>query len=435
MPDRAWLRPWRQAPPSLVLGLSLALGACGKADSQSAGTGGAPGGGAATGGVSPTGGTPSGGSPSTTGGTTGGTQTQTGGGGTGASGGNGGTTGGASGGSEPTGGASGGSGGTPEGGTTPGGAGATAGGQTSEGGSAGQGGSAGVPSSAVCPPGPYDAEPVPQGAMPMPVCTGFRFTEGVVWFADTNTIYFSDFVNDQSGPSSNYTGSIIEYSPGGECMELAADTGTNGLAIWTDGNILAARHLDQTVTIFDRNTGAATPLIEDYQGDPFSSPNDLTIRSDGNVYFTDPAYQVGNRDEVLPQAAYRRDPEGNLSVVEELSRPNGISLSPDESVLYVSRSSPNQVRAYDLDQAGAPSNGRALITSSGSDGMAVDCAGNLYLTSGGVSVFSPEGDSLGTLSAQGATNVAFGGPDRKTLYITAGTQLLAVDLNIPGFPY
>ena len=199
------------------------------------------------------------------------------------------------------------------------------------------------------------------------------------------------------------------------------------------------------MTKFDIVSQAPTVLVQDFEGQNFSSPNDVTVRSDGNIYFTDPAWQVGNRPENHPQSVYRRAPNGDLSGagvfnnrVEALDnrRPNGISLSPDESLLYVAVSDPNAILSYNLDAAGVPSASTTFINGTGSDGMAIDCAGNLYLTSNGVQIYSPSGDSLGSISVTGSTtNVAFGGPENKTLYITAGDSLYSVELNVPGFPY
>jgi gluconolactonase len=300
------------------------------------------------------------------------------------------------------------------------------------------GGTADMPptGSAVCPPGPYEAEPVVGEASPTPVCTGLSFAEGAVWFHDRSSLFFSDF--GVASSSDNFNGSIVEYTPAGGCSNFIENAGTNGLAIGLDGSLIGCRHLDQTITAFDLTSKADTVIVPDFNGEHFSSPNDIAIRSDGNLYFTDPAWQLGNRDQELPQSVYRRDPEGNLSVVEALAerRPNGVSLSPNETLLYVAVINPNEIRVYDVDATGATSNARSFITAESSDGMVVDCAGNLYLTGGGgVTIYSPEGSSLGSISASSASNVAFGGPDRKTLFITAGSQLLSIELAIPGMPY
>ncbi len=125
-----------------------------------------------------------------------------------------------------------------------------------------------------------------------------------------------------------------------------------------------------------------------------------------------------------------------MTVIDEGANPNGISLSPDESRLYLAHlgGGRNDLVVFDVDASGALGEPEPFLNV-GSDGMAVDCAGNLYITQGGVRVYSPAGDLIGTLAAPGAANVAFGGPERRTLYITATANLLAVELAIPGLPY
>ena len=296
------------------------------------------------------------------------------------------------------------------------------------------------PTRGVCPTGPFAASPLPAGATPQPICTGMTFIEGAVWFQELGTLFFSDFqIRDAA---SNFNGRIMSLTPGGQgagsqCQEFSPNSGTNGLVIGLDGNLLGARHSDQTLTRFDLTTKQTSVLVPNFNGSPFNSPNDIAIRSDGNLYFTDPSYMLGNRTSVLPMQTYRRDPSGALSVIDTAGSPNGITLSPDETHLYLSHlGGPNDVVVFDVDASGAVSN-RQPFANVSSDGMGIDCAGNLYTTQAqtGVTVFAPDGTRIGTLPAQGAANVAFGGPDRKTLYITATGTLFAVELAIPGLPY
>jgi gluconolactonase len=289
----------------------------------------------------------------------------------------------------------------------------------------------------VCPMGPFADSPLPAGAVPVPqpVCGNNTFTEGAVWFHERNTLYFSDF--QISNAASNFTGRIMSHTPGGGCEEFIAGAGTNGLAIAPDGNLFSCRHLDRTLTIFDLTTRQPTVFLADNAGEPFNTTNDVAIRSDGNMYFTDPDYLDGNRTTDLPVRAYRRAPDGALSVIDEGSNTNGITLSPDETQLYLSHlgGGPANILVFDVDAAGAASNPQTFVNNVGSDGMAIDCAGNLYITQNGVRIYNPDGELIGTLAAPGAANVAFGGSERRTLYITATTQLLSVELEIPGLPY
>jgi gluconolactonase len=287
---------------------------------------------------------------------------------------------------------------------------------------------------AVCPPGPFAANPLEGAAEPEIVCNGLTFAEGTVWFAERNQLFFSDFqIGNGAAP-----GRIMSFTPGGACDVFITDAGTNGLVIAPDGNLLGARHVDQTLTVFDLETREPSVFVADNDGLAFNSPNDITVRSDGNLYFTDPNYFLAGRASEQPMRAYRRDPSGALTVIDETGTPNGITLSPDETRLYLSHlgggAGGNNILVFDVDAAGAASNPQPFA-GVGSDGMGIDCAGNLYITQNGVQVFSPEGEPLGTINAPGAANVAFGGPDRRTLFIAATNTLLAVELAIPGLPY
>jgi len=319
-------------------------------------------------------------------------------------------------------------------GSVAGGAGGTAGvaaGGTNEGGA---GGTGGTPT--ICPGPPYAESPLPVDATAMPVCSGMIFTEGPVWFASLGKLFFSNFVN-----AGDFAGGMMEFTPGGTCDEFAPDLGTNGLAIALDGNILAGRQLTRSVSTINPLTKEVVDVISEYMGQAFSAPNDLTVRSDGNIYFSDPAWNLGPRPEELPQALYRQSPQGDLTSIELVDRrPNGVTLSPDENTLYLAVIGPDETLAFDVAADGTLSNQRQFLAD-GSDGMAVDCAGNLYLTgNGSVRVYDPAGTSLGTItvpdiSGPDPTNVAFGGPERKTLYITGAEYLRSVELLIPGYPY
>ncbi len=287
---------------------------------------------------------------------------------------------------------------------------------------------------AICSPGPFPADPLAGAAAPQQACTGLTFTEGAVWFAERNTLFFSDIVFNN--PAS---GRILSFTPGGACEVFIENAGTNGLVIAPDGNLLGARHSDRTLTVFDLSTLAPTVFVADNGGVPFISPNDIAVRSDGNLYFTDPDYGLGGAMAAQPPRAYRRDPGGALTVIDEQGNSNGITLSPDESRLYLSHlGSPqgDNVLVFDIDDSGAPVNPQPFIANGGSDGMGMDCAGNLYITrQNTVQVFAPDGTQVGTIPAPNAANVAFAGPERRTLFITAGTTLLTVELAIPGLPY
>jgi gluconolactonase len=186
-------------------------------------------------------------------------------------------------------------------------------------------------------------------------------------------------------------------------------------------------------------------LISKFNDTRFTSPNDLAIRSDGTLYFSDPQYQ-NNANPQKGEHLYRvtAPPTRTPSIVADApSTPNGVTLSPDEKTLYVSGSG---LKKFAVMTDGTLGAGADFVVGSGGDGMAVDCAGNLYVAGNmgnAVRVYSPAGMPLGTIQADGSgttTNVAFGGTDHKTLYITAQGNdgqrgVWSIPLMIPGFPY
>jgi gluconolactonase len=181
-------------------------------------------------------------------------------------------------------------------------------------------------------------------------------------------------------------------------------------------------------------------LVGEYEGKRFNSPNDVAPRANGDLYFTDPPYglQGGNEEKELDfQGVYRLAASGSLTLLtDELSRPNGIAFSPDQSILYVANSDgANQpvVMAYDVESDGGISNGRVFFESWG-DGMAVDQEGNVYVTGprGGVLIINADGEHLGTLLAPPRTSNATFGEDGSTLFVTANTRLVRIRLNVKG---
>ena len=220
------------------------------------------------------------------------------------------------------------------------------------------------------------------------------------------------------------------------------DSGTNGMAIDGAGVVYACSHKVQGIVKLDYAAGTFTTVVDNIGGKKFNSPNDLTIRSDGTIYFTDPDFQLGSRTSATgKKGIYRVSPAGQVSLVDDtFSEPNGISLSPDETVLYVADNQTNVVRTFTVAADGSTSNRKDFVTNvQAPDGFAVDCAGNLYVTSGTpgvIQVYSPSGTKLGSVTvASSLSNLAFGGADGKTLYITAGKALYSLDMNLPGYPY
>jgi gluconolactonase len=187
-----------------------------------------------------------------------------------------------------------------------------------------------------------------------------------------------------------------------------------------------------------------------FMGKRFNSPNDLTIHENGTIYFTDPNYQAPQPVPQTATRAYRVPPGGMPQAIEDLNQPNGITLSKKQDFLYIGG---NQLKKYPVMPDGSLGAGTTFVNGGGTDGMVIDCADNVYAAGpkcgqnscmqNGVAVFSSTGTFLGAIDATAlgqTTNVAFGGADHKTLYITGqGTQmqkgLFKVQMNVPGFPY
>jgi gluconolactonase len=273
--------------------------------------------------------------------------------------------------------------------------------------------------SARCPAGPF---PAPVAAASELACTDFQFgapyNEGPTWVAGQGAFFFSAFTQ-----FTGKGGDIIKYAPGGGCELFLAGVGCNGLAVTPDGNIVAACHQSRSVVKFDLATRKATTIADSYQGKMLDTPNDLVVHSNGTIYFTNPPFELAGRPAGVGIPLFRIDPAGVLSPVAMGRSMNGIGLAPDERRLYVL-----QGGIWDLDPAGVPSNQRPNFA--GGDGMAVDCAGNVYASG---RIYSPEGRAIG--SYPGGTNLAFGGADGKLLLVVGGgNRVRAVHMNVPGLP-
>jgi gluconolactonase len=295
----------------------------------------------------------------------------------------------------------------------------------------------------VCPAGASYDTPAPGSRTAVLVQGGFGFVEGPVWIASLGVLLFSDMDfggGNENGPPSR----IRRLTPPSTFDVFAEGANTNGLALAAPEAsvgeaLLGCAHDVRALVEIDLGS-ARSPLGVEYQGKHFNSPNDLTVRSDGMVYFTDPDWQLGPRTpEVGFTGVFRVQPSESLAatlVTDALDKPNGIALSPDERTLYVG-SAGQDVLSYPVAEDGSTGAPSVFASPGASDGMTIDCAGNLYVTSGGqVRVFSASGAALFAIDVgQTPSNVAFGGADRKTLYITAGSALYSFESEIPGLPY
>lgn len=271
------------------------------------------------------------------------------------------------------------------------------------------------------------SSPVPEEATVEQIAGDLEFTEGPLWYE--GRLLFSDI------PANT----VYEWTPEEGTTPFLEPSGhANGLAMDTQGRLLLAQHDGQVGRLTP--AGEVTTVVDAYRGNRLNSPNDLTVAEDGAIYFTDPPYGVDEENRELDFSGVYRFSDGSLTLLTNVfSRPNGICLSPDESTLYVNDSGQNVIRAYDVTYDGSLENGRVFAALEGdaegsTDGMKVDANGNLYTTGpGGVWVYAPSGALLDRISVPvGPTNLAFGGPERKTLYITARPNVYRVSVSVPG---
>lgn len=273
-------------------------------------------------------------------------------------------------------------------------------------------------------------EIVPEGAAIEKVATGFQFTEGPSWGPE-GLLYFSDI------PANT----IYKMDEAGHVsVFLQPSERVNGTAFDAEGNLIACRHDGRDVVQVSRER-EVTLIADRFKGGLFNSPNDCVMAKDGAIYFTDPSYGLGDRPrEQDCEGVYRVSPEGEVAlVISDMERPNGLAISPDGETLYVTDSARETIRAYMLAEDGRATAGRdfaSLATQKEGvpDGMTLDAEGNIYCTGGGgVWVFNPEGEHLGTIETpEVPANCTFGGADRKTLYITARTSVYRIGLGIEG---
>ncbi len=301
----------------------------------------------------------------------------------------------------------------------------------------------------TCPAGPF-GNPVPSGAaithlalaLPSDAYNDFGTlnanVEGPVW--RNGSLFVSEF-----GGGPNPEQSRVLKITGGVGTVFNATAGTNGLAVDSTGALYGASQKVGGIVRFATAGVAPRVIVDRYLGKRFNSPNDLTIRSDGTIYFTDPTYQAPVPAPQAQTRVYRVAPVTHaISVIDaNRTQPNGITLSPDEHTLYLATKAGLYAYAVNADGTVGPPVPFATQVPSG-DGMVVDCAGNLYVASTNVVIVSPSGQTIGQLpmpaGAGTITNVAFGGADRRTLFITAmgrgaGRGVFKVGLNVPGLPY
>jgi gluconolactonase len=262
--------------------------------------------------------------------------------------------------------------------------------------------------------------------------------EGPVWWKEGGYLLFSDIHNNRR----------LKYVPGQGVTVLQEPTNrANGLTRDLQGRLLACEHDTRRVTRQELD-GSLTVIANSFQGRRLNRPNDVVVKSDGSIYFTDPwtSPAAPEQWDLTFAGVYRITADlGTLTLLTDtFILPNGLAFSPDESVLYINDSRRGHIRAFDLMPNGtlARQTDRVLADLRGSepgvpDGMKVDVAGNVYCGgAGGIWILDPQGRKLGRIvhGAPATTNMAFGGDDWKTLYFTSRTHLGAVDVKIAGLP-
>src|SRR5688572_7902733 len=261
--------------------------------------------------------------------------------------------------------------------------------------------------------------------------------EGPLWMAEGRYLLFNDINAERH----------IKYTPGqGVTVAMEKTNEANGITRDLQGRIVSAEHLTRRVTRYETD-GSVTVIANSFGGKRLLRPNDVIVKSDGAIYFTDPGGPLApDQWDVTLGGVYRVSPDlGTMSlVVSDMIRPNGLAFSPDESILYVGEPRKGDIRAYDLQPNGTVSKetSRVFVNLSGPepggpDGFKVDTAGNLYSGgSGGLWIVDSKGKKLGRIvhGQPATTNVAFGGDDWKTLYFTTRSTLFSVNLKIAGIP-
>jgi gluconolactonase len=282
------------------------------------------------------------------------------------------------------------------------------------------------------------------------IAEGFEWTEGPLWVKGVGLL-FSDIPPNKIYKWTRKNGVKVYLTPSGYTgeNERGGEKGSNGLLLDAEGNLVLCQHGDRRIARMTAPLVEPAPeyetIVNNIEGKRFNSPNDACYDSKGNLYFTDPAYGLEYKmddpsKELDYQGVYRLSQSGDLVLLtDQLSRPNGIGLSPDEKTLYVANSDPDRAiwMAYGLNNSGNITEAQILrdVTSLVSeepglpDGLKVDANGNIFATGpGGVWILDPKGKVLGKIKTGQATSNCAIGEDGRALYITADMYVMRVDL-------
>jgi len=264
------------------------------------------------------------------------------------------------------------------------------------------------------------------------LATGFQFTEGPLWNSTNKFLLFSDIPANRIFRWSPEKGVDVFREPSGN---------SNGLTYDLKGQLIICENGNRRIGQIGKD-GKYMVLADKYQSKRLNSPNDVVVKSDGTIYFTDPPYGIKPEEQELAfNGVFRLNPDDRelTLLVHDFTRPNGLAFSPDEKVLYIADTWKDHIRAFDVESDGKLGKGRIFARAPSEskghpDGMKVDVQGNLYATdAAGVWVISNDGIDLGLIETpERPANLAWGGEDWKTLYLTARTSLYRIRLNIQG---
>ena len=275
------------------------------------------------------------------------------------------------------------------------------------------------------------------GAKVQKLAGDMKFTEGPAWIPATKTLVFSDIPNSK----------LMQWREGDGLSVFRSSEQSNGNILDLQGRLVSCQHAGRNL-VRTESDGSITVLADKFDGKRFNSPNDVAVRSDGTLWFTDPPWGLTGPPDLPGHWVFKLDPKsGSVEpVIKDLAMPNGIIFSPDESRLYVAdtggldrhpnpelRKLPAGIHCYEVSKDGKL--GKKLFKiEQGSDGMKVDVKGNLYTTNGGkVQIYSADGKKLEQIDVpEGPANVCFGGDDMQTLFITARTSLYSIRMKNPG---
>lgn len=285
---------------------------------------------------------------------------------------------------------------------------------------------------------------------------GFKWTEGPVWIKDGGYLLFSDIPNNRINKWKEGEGVSVFLEPSGYTGKekfTGEEPGTNGLMLDKDGHLCMCEHGNRRVSRLNPDK-TRTVLASHYEGKRFNSPNDLIWHSNGDLYFTDPPYGLPKRYEDPAReldwcGVYRRNKSGKITLLtKEMTRPNGIALSPDEKTLYVAQSDGKAAiyKAFPVKADGTLGDGKVLFDATkwmdtegrpgAPDGMAIDTEGRLWATGpGGVLVFTPQGKLIGRISTEERTANCCFGDDGSTLYMAADDYLCRIKTNVKGLGF